>query len=330
MAPLRRVPRWLWIAGIAALVLVAGPRTSARAPEPAAVIAGMPTAVAAIPAWVAQRERAAGIADTAVAKRIRFFDTQTPRRTAWSVVYLHGFSATRQETAPVAESVADSLRANLFETRLNGHGLPGDSLGSATVTAWLADAIEAMEIGRRLGDSVVVIGTSTGGTLAAWLAVQPANIGGGLQRLVLISPNFGPADQRTRWLTLPWARLILPRAIPFHEWTPANEEQRRFWTVRYPSLALFPMQALVEHVRGLDWTQYRAPTLLFVNERDEVVDAKRTQEWMNRVAASGTASLERVPVYPIEGEDDHVLAGRIVSPSQTAGVVQRIVQFVRP
>lgn len=333
MAPsrhrVRRVPRWLMIAGIVVLALVAGPRTSVRAPEPASVLSGIPQSLDALPAWVAQRERAAGIADSAVAKRIRFFDERDRKRTPWSVVYLHGFSATRQETAPVAEWVADSLRANLFETRLTGHGLPGDSLRKVRVTSWLGDAIEAMEIGRRLGDSVLVIGTSTGGTLAVWLATQPAEVSGALRKVVLISPNFGPADQRTRFFTLPWARIIIPRIRPMHEWTPANEAQRRFWTVRYPIQALFPMQALVDHVRKRDWTQYQLPTLLFVNEHDGVVDARRTQEWMNSVAAAGTASLERVPVYPIEGEGDHVLAGRIVSPSQTGGVVQRIVQFVR-
>jgi len=42
-------------------------------------------------------------------------------RTPWAVVTLHGFSATRQETAPLAETVASLLNANLYEVRLTGH-----------------------------------------------------------------------------------------------------------------------------------------------------------------------------------------------------------------
>ncbi len=53
-------------------------------------------------------------------KRITWF--AEGERTAWSVVYLHGFSATRQETAPLSTLVAQALGANLFETRLSGHG----------------------------------------------------------------------------------------------------------------------------------------------------------------------------------------------------------------
>jgi hypothetical protein len=49
-------------------------------------------------------------------------------RTEWVVVALHGFSATRQETAPLAEIVASRLGANLFEARLAGHGLTENAL----------------------------------------------------------------------------------------------------------------------------------------------------------------------------------------------------------
>lgn len=326
----RRRTRWLWIVGIAALVLAAGPRTSVRSPDPTPIMAGVPEHLESLRTWVMRRELDAGVADTAVAKRVRFFNESAPRRTPWSVVYLHGFSATRQETAPVAERVADSLGANLFETRLTGHGLPGDSLSHIEAGQWLGDVVEAMTIGRRLGDSVLVIGTSTGGTLAIWLATQPDDVRAGLRRLVLISPNLGPADRRAKWITWPWLNVLVPQLSPVREWSPANEEQRRFWTVRYPTAALVPMQALVEHVRAMDWRRYAVPTLLLVNEQDDVVDTRQTDAWMSAISTVGSATVERVPIYPIDGESGHVLAGRIVSPSQTPGVVQRIGQFVRP
>ncbi|MFN7456075.1 MAG: alpha/beta hydrolase, partial [Gemmatimonas sp.] len=328
MSSARSPRRWpLVAAALIMVVLLAGPRPRVVEPDAAVVRGGIPGDLAALPAWLQQREAKAGVFDTAVAKRVRFANVDAPATTGWSVVYLHGFSATRQETAPVAELVADALGANLFETRLRGHGLPGDSLGLVAARDWLADATEALEIGRRLGDSVLVIGTSTGGTLGVWLATLPPDARRGLATLVLISPNFGPKDPNAALLTLPWAKVLLPRLIPQREWTARNDEQRRFWTMKYPSTALFPMQALVEYTRDRSLDGYDVPTVVFFHEGDEVVSAVRTRDWLDRLATKTRAPVEQVLVTPTNGEDGHVIAGRIVAPGQTAMVRDRIVAF---
>ena len=123
--------------------------------------------------------------------------------------------------------------------------------------------------------------------------------------------------------------VVLPRLIPQYEWVAKNEEQKRFWTMRYPSTALFPMQALVEHVRDASLNDYDVPTLAFYNNGDDVVDAKRITTWLDRLDAEGRVKAERVLVIPTAGEHEHVIAGRIVAPSQTATFRDRIVAFVR-
>lgn len=314
----------------------AGPRPSVDWNEPSAypaaiqvVASGLPDSLAAFPAWFTAQERAAGVTNPDVAKRVVFADSANPAKTAWSVVYIHGFSATRQETSPLSEDVARALGANLYETRLHGHGLPGDSLGNVQARDWMSDAAFSLDVASRLGDSVLVIGTSTGGTLGVWLAGLPKPVRTPLQALVLVSPNFGPKDPAAGLLTLPWAQVILPRFMPQREWVAKNEEQKRFWTMRYPSTALFPMQALVEHVRDAALTGYDVPTLAFYHEGDQVVDAARTATWLDAVDAEGRVKTERVTVIPTAGEDGHVIAGRIVAPSQTAAFRDRIVAFVR-
>jgi len=318
------------------VIFISGPRPSVDwseqpgSPATRNVVAEpLPDSLRDLPAWFARQERASGVTDVDVAKRIVFADSVSPKRTPWSVVYLHGFSATRQETAPLSEDVARALGANLYETRLYGHGLPGDSLRSVEVRDWLRDAAFAVDVGRWLGDSVLVIGTSTGGTLGVWLATLPKPVRQGLQALVLVSPNFGPKDPAAGLLTLPWAEVVLPRFIPDREWTAKNDEQKRFWTTHYPSTALFPMQALVEHVRDAALTSYDVPTLAFYNEADEVVDAKRTTRWLDALDTEGRVKSQRVLVTPVQGEDGHVLAGRIVAPSQTASFRDRIVAFIK-
>jgi esterase/lipase len=49
-------------------------------------------------------------------------------KTPCAIVYLHGFSATRQETAPLSDLVAAQLGAYLYYTRLAGHGRGGEAM----------------------------------------------------------------------------------------------------------------------------------------------------------------------------------------------------------
>ena len=91
-------------------------------------------------------------------KRIRW---QSPgQQTEWAIIYLHGFSATRQEISPTTELIADALGANLFETRLAGHGRTAGVMEEMRAEDWLDDATEALAIGARIGKRTILIGTS--------------------------------------------------------------------------------------------------------------------------------------------------------------------------
>src|SRR5690606_4415203 len=95
-----------------------------------------------------------------------------------SVVYLHGFSASEREGFPVHTEFAKKHGFNLFLARLDGHGLntPEPLLDMTAQGLW-KDAREALAIGKQLGDKVIVMGTSTGGTLALMLAAEyPADV----------------------------------------------------------------------------------------------------------------------------------------------------------
>ena len=108
-------------------------------------------------------------------------------RTALAVVYVHGWGACRQEIAPTPQLLAKALGANLYCHRLSGHGRrraaapPTDPpsgdilLAEATPRRLFLDALEAFRVGLALGDRVVVVGVSTGGGLATWLAARVAD-----------------------------------------------------------------------------------------------------------------------------------------------------------
>lgn len=245
-------------------------------------------------------------------------------KTPLSIVYLHGFSATRQETAPLCDELAARLGANLYYTRLTGHGRTGASLAEGTINDWLYDTVEALEIGKRLGDRLIVIGTSTGGTLATWLAEQPDTYEA--LAYVMISPNFGLRDPKSEILTWPWARQFVSLlAGPEYSWTPVNAQQGRYWTHRYPSTALVTMMGLVKYVRESDLASIKKPVLVFYSPNDRVVNA---EEVKRRYAQFGSGLKELIPIAQSKYPENHVLAGDILAPGNTRNVEKIIVDFV--
>jgi len=98
-------------------------------------------------------------------KHVLWADPVTKAQTEYSLVYIHGFSATMEEIRPVPDLVADALGANIFYARLTGHGRNGPAMGEARLADWRVDVAEALEIGRRIGRKVIVMSTSTGGSL---------------------------------------------------------------------------------------------------------------------------------------------------------------------
>lgn len=246
------------------------------------------------------------------------------RQTDLAIIYLHGYSATRQETAPLSDQLAQQLGANLFYTRLTGHGQPGPAMAEASVQDWLQDSQEALQIGQRLGKQVLVIGTSTGATLATWLALQreSANV----LAYVMISPNFAPKDPAATVLTWPWAEHFVPLLLgPEHQWQPRNAEQARYWTHRYPIQALLPMMALVKYVREQPLGQINTPILTIYSPDDQVVSPAEVEAAFARF---GSAHKQLLALERTQDASHHVLAGDILSPQDTPRVHAAILSFL--
>ncbi|WBU62668.1 alpha/beta hydrolase [Paracoccus aerodenitrificans] len=298
---------------IVALIWAFGPRESGRFEPPQ--IGELPED---LDAYLYQEE--SGVPPE-VSRRI-VWAGRTGVRTPVAIVYLHGFSATSQEIRPVPDLIAAWRGANLYFARLNGHGLDGASMGTAHVSDWARDVAEAVAIGRRIGKQVILIGSSTGGTLAAMAARDP-QLGRLIDGVVLVSPNFGLKNGWAFLARQPLARHWLPllggRERCFE---PKNEAHRKFWTTCYPLTAILPMVALVAEATSTGYAEANQPLLALWSRNDQIIDAAA----IPRVLESWGGDVTESPVSLGPGDDPsaHVIAGDILSPGQTAPVAARI------
>jgi pimeloyl-ACP methyl ester carboxylesterase len=245
------------------------------------------------------------------------------RPTKLAVIYMHGFSASRRELAPIPENLAMLLDANLFYTRLTGHGLPGHLLAAATLDDWLADAQEALAIGRAIGQKVLLMGMSTGAALSVWLAARsPAQIGA----LVLISPNFGLRSTPARLLTYPWGRWLLsPLAGLARSWPPLNSRQGLYWTTRYPIRALYPLGELIAMVRTLNPVHIPQPVMMILSNLDRIINVRLAKKTFIQF------SNPKNHLFQFGESQDpkhHILGGDIVSPAGNNIIIEQVLYFI--
>ncbi|RYH08900.1 carboxylesterase [Tropicimonas sp. IMCC6043] len=275
-------------------------------------------------AWLAAREAAVPNLRPGGEKRI-LWSGAPGERTPLSIVYLHGFSASSEEIRPVPDEVAAALGSNLYFIRLAGHGRDGPAMAEPVAGDWIEDAAEALAIGRRLGERVLVIATSTGGALAAIVAADPV-LSQDVAGVVLVSPNFDLVNPAAALLSLPFARHFVPLLIgPERGFEPRSADHAAAWTTRYPSIATIPMKALADHARGLDFGAIRIPALFLYSTEDQVVAPAATA----RVAAAwgGPVRTELRRMGPSDDPASHVIAGDILSPGQSAETARIIIDW---
>lgn len=120
--------------------------------------------------------------------RIIWYNDTLKNKTEYCLLYLHGFSACWYEGNPTHLQIAQKLKANLYLSRLAGHGLQDpDAFLQMTPDNLYNSAREALAIAHALGKKVIIMSTSTGGTLALKLA---ADFPDKIQGLIMLSPNI--------------------------------------------------------------------------------------------------------------------------------------------
>ncbi len=202
------------------------------------------------------------------AARIVWFNDSLKQPTEYAVVYLHGFSASQGEGDPVHRTFARKFGCNLYLSRLAEHGIDtAEQLVNLTADNLWNSAKEAYAIGRQLGRKVILIGTSTGGTLALKLAAQYPDIAG----LILLSPNIAINDPNAWVLNNPWGLQVAHMVKgKYNESTDTSRLYRQYWNYKYRMEAAVQLEELLETtMKASLFEQVKQPTLLLYYYKDE-------------------------------------------------------------
>lgn len=245
--------------------------------------------------------------------RIIWADT-IPKKTKYSIVYLHGWSASQEEGNPIHLETAKRYGCNLYLPRLAGHGLAeAEPMLNLTADEVINSAKEAIAIGKQLGEKVILMATSTGGTLALHLAGGDTDVAS----LVMYSPNIEIYDPNAKLLARQWG-LKLAKFVKdsdYHEFDTDIDLKNQYWTTKYRLEALTHLQAMVDYTMVPEtFEKITQPTFLgyfYKNDtiQDNVVSVPAMLTMFDELGTSD--NLKRKIAFSKVG--DHVMTSHITS-----------------
>lgn len=238
----------------------------------------------------------------------------TRSRTPYSVVYIHGFSASQEEGDPVHETFARTFGCNLYLARMADHGIDTtDQLLYFTPDRWWQSAKEALAIGKALGDKVILMSTSTGGTVSLILAAEyPEDV----YAMINMSPNIAINDEKAWLLNKPWGLQLARLAMGGNSRVfPPDSAKDKYWNNAYRLESVTQLQEMVDdRMNEETFSKVKCPTLTlyyFKNEEEQDPTVKVSAMIdMNRLL--GTPDSLKVMV-PIPNAGGHVLGSHVVS-----------------
>jgi pimeloyl-ACP methyl ester carboxylesterase len=303
--------KWL---GIILLVLIVvyflGPRPVT--PKYATALPNVPSEAVALQQYIAATEAKHTLKPDNEA-RIIWQNDSTKQKTEYSVVYLHGFSASQEEGDPVHKDFAKKFGCNLYLSRLDAHGIDTTApLASYTADGSWNSAKEALVIGRQLGKKVILMSTSTGGTLALKLAAEYPDIAA----LILLSPNIAINDPNAWLLNNHWGLQIAHLVTGKHRTVEDTTTiYAQYWNNRYVTASLVQLEELLESsMKQSTFEKVKQPTLMlyYYKDEDHQDDVVKVSAMKRMFGQLGTPeNLKRSVALPNTG--NHVLGSPIKS-----------------
>lgn len=229
----------------------------------------VPSDTAALEQYIASNEAQHKIKPGNEARIVWFDSAKT--KTEYAIVYLHGFSASEEEGRPIHTNIAKEFGCNLYLSRLAEHGIDTTQpMVNLTPEKLWESAKQALEIGKQLGNKVILMSTSTGGTLALKLAADYPN---DVYALVMMSPNIAIFDSRSFLLNNHWG-LQIARALTGSHYVMAKDTSavyKQYWYQQYPLEAATQLQEMIETtMHKSTFEKVKQPVLMLYYYKDAV------------------------------------------------------------
>lgn len=232
-------------------------------------------------------------------------------KTTYSILYLHGFTACWYEGFPTHINLAKNFNANLYLSRLHDHGIESeDALLNMEPSKLYESAKEALLIASTLGEKVILVGTSTGGTLALKLAVDFPTM---VDMLILLSPNIAINNPAAFLLPKPWGLKVARLSAgggKYRYLNSGSEIEDKYWNQTYRWEATVYLGQLIEQTMNKElFEKINQPLFLgyyYKNEeeQDQVVRVDAMLKMYDQISTPG--HLKYKVAFPEAGR--HVIA----------------------
>jgi pimeloyl-ACP methyl ester carboxylesterase len=260
-----------WLLLILALVVAYLLGPSPATPVYSTTMPVVPSAPAALETYIRDQEAQHKLKPDNQA-RIVWYNDSLKTKTAYAIVYLHGFSASQQEGDPLHRYIAGKYGCNLYLSRMAEHGIDtAEPMLNLTADNYWASAQQALAIGRQLGNKVILMGTSTGGTFALQLA---ATYPDDVSALVLLSPNIAINDPNAWLLNNHWGLQVahlVTGSDYIKDTVDHGPEYPKYWYPKYRSEAAVALEELLETtMTRTNFEKVKQPVGMFYFYKDKV------------------------------------------------------------
>ncbi|MEM0996004.1 MAG: alpha/beta hydrolase [Bacteroidota bacterium] len=252
-----------------------------------------------------------------------------PEQTEYCVLFLHGFTAVPFAGSPGARDFARRYGCNYYAPRLYAHGIEGqDAFKDLSPADLINSAKEALAIARILGKKTIVVGSSTGCTLAAYLAAYNPDY---VHSMLFFSPNIDLAAATSKMLLWPWGKQIARLVIGGDYRTVENIKGKYYadyWYVTYHIDGLLALKYLIqETMREKVFEKIQQPLYLGYyyrdeEHKDEAVSIPRMKDFFAQV---GTPE-EQKRIEAVGEAGGHIMLSNLQCDS-VAAVCQRAYAF---
>jgi pimeloyl-ACP methyl ester carboxylesterase len=263
--------------------------------------------------------------------RIIWANDSVKNKTAYAIVYLHGFSASQAEGDPVHKNIAAMFGCNLYLSRLAEHGIDTtEPMMNLTADENWESCKQALAIGKQLGNKVILMGTSTGGTNALQLAAAYPN---DVAALVLLSPNIAINNDKAYLLNNHWG-VQLAKMVTGKDHNESADSMvpliNQYWYNRYPFNGTAALQEIIETSMVPEtFVKVQQPALLLYYYKDQIHQDStvKVDAMLKMYDELGTpAALKRKQAMPNAGT--HVI-GSYIKSHDVEGVQNQVALFMK-